>query len=109
MGLEEITVICVLIDFLSVVHLELDAEEILTYEEVALYYPQPNRKRPIVLIGPANVGRQELRKQLMESDGDRFAGAIPRKGPSQKLRHSRVYNRHFAYIQFAFLVWIKDL
>ena len=54
-------------------------EEILTYEEVAQYYPQPNRKRPIVMIGPPNVGRQELRQRLMESDVDRFAAAIPRK------------------------------
>lgn len=56
-----------------------DAEEILTYEEVALYYPQPNRKRPVVLIGPPNVGRQELRQRLMENNTERFAAAIPRK------------------------------
>ena len=62
---------------------EAEAEEILTYEEVALYYPQPNRKRPIVLIGPPNVGRQELRQRLMESDSDRFAAAIPREWYSQ--------------------------
>ena len=58
---------------------DLDSEEILTYEEVALYYPQPNRKRPIVLIGPPNVGRKELRQRLMESDFDRFGAAVPRK------------------------------
>lgn len=56
-----------------------ETEEILTYEEVELYYPQPNRKRPIVLIGPPNVGRHELRSRLMESDIDRFAAAVPRK------------------------------
>lgn len=44
-----------------------------------MYYPQPNRKRPIVLIGPRNVGRHELRQRLMESDIDRFAAAVPRK------------------------------
>ena len=59
--------------------LEGDTDEVLTYEEVALYYPQPNRKRPIVLIGPPNVGRQELRQRLMESDPERFAPALPRK------------------------------
>ncbi len=58
---------------------DLDAEDILTYEEVALYYPQPNRKRPVVLIGPPNVGRHEMRQRLMESDTDRFAAAIPRE------------------------------
>lgn len=54
-----------------------EAEEILTYEEVALYYPQPNRKRPIVLIGPPGVGRQELRSRLMTSDQERYGVAIP--------------------------------
>lgn len=56
-----------------------DQEEILSYEEVAQYYPEPNRRRPIVLIGPPNVGRQELRQRLMESDYERFAAAVPRK------------------------------
>lgn len=57
---------------------EYDAEEILTYEEVSLYYPRANNKRPIVLIGPPNIGRHELRQRLME-DSERFAAAIPRK------------------------------
>ena len=57
---------------------EIDSEEILTYEEVALYYPQNARKRPVVLIGPPNIGRHELRQRLM-LDTDRFAAAIPRK------------------------------
>ena len=55
-----------------------EAEDILTYEEVALYYPRSNNKRPIVLIGPPNIGRHELRQKLME-DSERFAAAIPRK------------------------------
>lgn len=54
-----------------------EAEEILTYEEVTRYYPQQNRKRPVVLVGPPDVGRQELRQRLMESDFDRFAAAVP--------------------------------
>lgn len=59
--------------------LDSETKDYLTYEEVALYYPQPNRKRPIVLIGPKDVGRQELRQRLMKSDLDRFAAAVPRK------------------------------
>lgn len=54
-----------------------EPEEILTYEEVALYYPRAAHKRPIVLIGPPNIGRHELRQRLM-ADSDRFAAAIPR-------------------------------
>ena len=57
---------------------EIDAEEILTYEEVALYYPRADHKRPVVLIGPPNIGRHELRQRLM-LDTDQFAAAIPRK------------------------------
>lgn len=57
---------------------EPDPEEILTYEEVALYYPRASHKRPIVLIGPPNIGRHELRQRLM-ADSDRFAAAVPRK------------------------------
>lgn len=60
------------------VAVEYEPEEILTYEEVALYYPRANSKRPIVLIGPPNIGRHELRQRLME-DSERFAAAIPRK------------------------------
>jgi hypothetical protein len=45
---------------------------------VSLYYPRANHKRPIVLIGPPNIGRHELRQRLME-DAERFAAAIPRK------------------------------
>lgn len=51
-------------------------DEPVVYEEVSLYYPRPNRKRPIVLIGPPNIGRHELRQRLMR-DGSRFAAAIP--------------------------------
>jgi len=58
--------------------LDYDVDEILTYEEVSLYYPRANHKRPIVLIGPPNIGRHELRQRLME-DAERFAAAIPRK------------------------------
>lgn len=55
-----------------------DPEEILTYEEVSLFYPRADKKRPIVLIGPPDIGRHELRQRLMENS-ERFAAAIPRK------------------------------
>lgn len=57
---------------------ETEPEEILTYEEVALYYPRATHKRPIVLIGPPNIGRHELRQRLM-ADSERFSAAVPRK------------------------------
>ncbi|XP_065214129.1 protein PALS1 isoform X2 [Planococcus citri] len=62
---------------------EYDGEEIPTYEEVIWYYPSMNHKRPIVLIGPPNIGRHELRQRLME-DSDRFAAAVPHTSRSRK-------------------------
>ncbi|XP_077862095.1 protein PALS1-like [Saccoglossus kowalevskii] len=63
---------------------EYDVEEILTYEEVSLFKPRGNKKRPIVLIGPTNVGRHELRQRLLDNDPDRFAAAIPHTTRSKK-------------------------
>ncbi|XP_050469585.1 uncharacterized protein LOC126863447 isoform X5 [Bombus huntii] len=60
-----------------------DSEEVLTYEEVALYYPRANHKRPVVLIGPPNIGRHELRQRLMQ-DSERFAAAIPHTSRTRK-------------------------
>ena len=51
--------------------------DILPYEEMALYYPQANQKRPLILVGPPSIGRHELRLRLLE-DKNRFAAAVPR-------------------------------
>ena len=56
-----------------------ESEDLLTYEEIARYYPQPNRKRPIVLIGPSNVGRVELQQRLIDADPDRFGAPVSRE------------------------------
>lgn len=42
-----------------------------------MYRPAPNRKRPIVLIGPHNIGRHELRKRLMQTHPSLFEVAVP--------------------------------
>ena len=54
-------------------------DDILTYEEMALYHQPANRKRPIALIGPPTSGQDELRRRLLSIEPDRFAGAVPRK------------------------------
>lgn len=54
-----------------------------TYEEVSLFYPRPNCKRPVVLVGPSNIGRHELRQKLME-DTERFAAAVPHTSRPRK-------------------------
>lgn len=74
------------------VNVDFDAEEIPTYEEVSLYYPRTSFKRPVVLIGPPNIGRHELRQRLMQ-ESERFAAAVPRN-KSIIIVHSntQVYN-----------------
>lgn len=43
----------------------------------------PTTQRPIVLIGPANIGRHELRQRLMQ-DTERFAAAVPHTSRPRK-------------------------
>ncbi|XP_046463580.1 protein lin-2-like isoform X5 [Daphnia pulex] len=71
-----------------------DSEEILTYEEVGLYYPRANHKRPIVLIGPPNIGRKELREMLMQ-DSERFAPAVPHTSRTKKDSEINGQDYHF--------------
>ncbi|XP_050663594.1 protein PALS1 isoform X2 [Leptidea sinapis] len=73
---------------------EVEQEEILTYEEVALYYPRASHKRPIVLIGPPNIGRHELRQRLME-DTARFAAAVPHTSRPRKDHEVPGQDYHF--------------
>lgn len=55
----------------------MDVGEVPWYEEVGVYYPKPSQKRPVILIGPHLVGRQELRERLMATEVDRFAAVTP--------------------------------
>ncbi|KAJ8688640.1 hypothetical protein QAD02_024435 [Eretmocerus hayati] len=71
-----------------------DSEEVLTYEEVALYYPRHDAKRPIVLIGPPNIGRHELRQRLMQ-DSSKFAAAIPHTSRPRKETEVDGQDYHF--------------
>ncbi|XP_073832895.1 MAGUK p55 family member stardust isoform X1 [Musca autumnalis] len=73
---------------------ETEPEEILTYEEVALYYPRATHKRPIVLIGPPNIGRHELRQRLM-ADSDRFSAAVPHTSRARRDNEVPGVDYHF--------------
>ena len=55
-----------------------EEEDDLTYDEVGLYQPDPHHKRPIVLVGPPHVGRQDLKQKLLEGDR-RFKAPVPRE------------------------------
>lgn len=60
---------------------DFDREEILTYEEVAKLYPRPGHYRPVVLIGPPGVGRNELKRRLIATDPDKYKTPVPCKFP----------------------------
>jgi hypothetical protein len=57
---------------------DFDREEIATYEEVGRLFPRPALFRPLVLIGPPGVGRNELKRRLMAIEPDRYKATIPR-------------------------------
>ncbi|XP_044022350.1 protein PALS1 [Siniperca chuatsi] len=63
---------------------DIDNEEVLTYEEMALYHQPANRKRPIALIGPTSCGQAELRQRLLNNQPERFAGAVPHTTRSRR-------------------------
>lgn len=56
---------------------DFDREQIPTYEEVAKLYPRPGIYRPIVLIGSPGVGRNELKRRLIDTDPAKFKMPIP--------------------------------
>lgn len=58
---------------------DFDREQIATYEEVGKLYPRPGMYRPIVLIGAPGVGRNELRRRLMDTDPDKYRTPVPCK------------------------------
>ncbi|XP_018569727.1 MAGUK p55 subfamily member 7 isoform X2 [Anoplophora glabripennis] len=56
---------------------DFDREQIATYEEVAKLYPRPGIYRPIVLIGAPGVGRNELKRRLIDTDPDKYKTPTP--------------------------------
>jgi len=58
---------------------DFDREEVPTYEEVAKLYPRPGLYRPVVLIGPPGVGRNELKRRLMATDTEKYRTPVPCK------------------------------
>ncbi|KAK7604400.1 hypothetical protein V9T40_005586 [Parthenolecanium corni] len=56
---------------------DFDREEIPTYEEVVKLYPRPGVIRPLVLIGPPGIGRNELKRRLMVTNPEKFRTPTP--------------------------------
>lgn len=61
---------------------DFEAASMRTYEEVVEITPARDTPRPVVLIGPRYVGRNELRRLLISSDPERFI--TPVNYPSRK-------------------------
>ncbi|XP_014274056.1 MAGUK p55 subfamily member 7 isoform X5 [Halyomorpha halys] len=52
-------------------------EEVATYEEVAKLYPRPGLYRPLALVGPPGVGRNELKRRLISTDPSKYRSPVP--------------------------------
>lgn len=75
---------------------DFDREEIPTYEEVAKLYPRPGIYRPIVMIGPPGVGRNELRRRLIATDPDKYCTPTP--FTSRPMRPGEVNGKEYYFV-----------
>ncbi|KAJ9599917.1 hypothetical protein L9F63_009745 [Diploptera punctata] len=76
---------------------DFDREEIATYEEVAKLYPRPGLYRPVVLIGPPGVGRNELKRRLIATDPDKYKTPTPCKYVAAG-RHGEVNGKEYFFV-----------
>lgn len=81
---------------------DFDREEIPTYEEVAKLYPRPGLYRPVVLIGPPGVGRNELKRRLMATDPDKYKTPVPCKFPSISFIPIVIFIQYSFFFSFHF-------
>ncbi|CAB3368260.1 Hypothetical predicted protein, partial [Cloeon dipterum] len=75
---------------------DFDREEIATYEEVAKLYPRPGLQRPVVLIGPPGIGRNELKRRLMALDPDKFKTTIP--FTTRPIKHGEINGKEYYFV-----------
>ncbi|XP_037068254.1 MAGUK p55 subfamily member 7-like isoform X1 [Pollicipes pollicipes] len=74
---------------------DFDREEVATYEEVAKLYPRPGYHRPVVLVGPPGVGRNELKRRLVATNPDKYRSVIPYTSRPQRPGESNGVDYHF--------------
>ncbi|VDP15179.1 unnamed protein product [Soboliphyme baturini] len=63
---------------------EYEFDEVKSYEEVTLMPPSVDLYRPVVLIGPPGIGRNELKRRLILFDSKKFATTIPTTSRPQR-------------------------
>jgi len=72
-------------------------DSIMPYEHVKLYQQPPDKKRPIVLVGPRNVGRYELRDKLTSDEPHLFT--VPIAHTSRKARDSEMNGQDYYFVE----------
>jgi len=72
-------------------------ETIMPYEHVKLYQQPPDRKRPIVLVGPRNVGRYELRDKLTTDEPHLFC--VPIAHTSRPARENEMNGQDYYFVE----------
>ncbi|XP_022701418.1 MAGUK p55 subfamily member 7-like isoform X2 [Varroa jacobsoni] len=73
-----------------------DHEHISTYEEVSLLMSsQINFMRPVVLIGPPGVGRNELKRRLIATNPNLFRTTVPHTSRPQRIYEVNGRDYHF--------------
>lgn len=75
---------------------ETKEEQVMPYEYVKLHQQPPDRRRPIVLIGPRNVGRYELRDKLTNDHSDLFC--VPIAHTSRQMKDGEVNGQDYMFI-----------
>lgn len=75
---------------------DFDREEIATYEEVARLYPRPGLHRPIALVGPPGVGRNELKRRLLALDPEKYKTTIPYT--SRMMRPGEINGKEYYFV-----------
>lgn len=76
------------------------------YEKVSLFSQSKSAKRPIVLVGPTNLGIFELKKMLIQND-ERLAVPVPHTTRRKLLEEIDGYDYHFC-TQSEFELQIKQ-
>ncbi|KAL4217503.1 MAGUK p55 subfamily member 7 [Mactra antiquata] len=74
---------------------EYDLDEIPTYEEVELFHPTSGKFRPVVLIGPPGVGRNELKRRITSYAPDTFEEVVPYTSRKKKVHEQESREYHF--------------
>jgi MAGUK p55 subfamily protein 5 len=81
-------------------------EVIMPYEHVKLYQQPPDKKRPIVLVGPRNVGRYELRDKLTSDEPHLFT--VPIAHTSRPSREAEIQGQDYYFVDKAAFEKLKS-